>query len=237
MSKLFGAVADAITIHKAGKFANLLPVVYMGTINPTGFGNPSKGTIISKVDASGNGHWLYIQNTSGGQLVFQVSRAGVNAQAVAAFPATLFNNEWKCVLGSYQANDGGPRLFFGTHNAALKEMSYSSRADGSGAVTDVTANALVLGNSPVAGGSAWQGRLGDLRVLSGVPALSELQRLFLNPRVLTLAGGVSVVGLWPLEDVTAGQAQDFSAGPANAVSVAGTQRDRSIGLETQGGCI
>lgn len=235
MSKLFGAtVSDAISLGSPARIANVFPVTYCAWINPTGFGNPTKGTIFSKVNSSGVGHWVFIQSASGGQVGFQVSRASVNAQALAAFPASKFDNEWKFLVAAYQANDGGPRLFLGSHATLLTEMTYASRADGSGAVTDVTANALLIGNTPVAGGNAFQGRIGNAYKLSGVPALPELRHLLGSP-ALQVVQGAGILGHWPMDMVhDTVQVRDASGNGLDAVSITGTKPDKNPAREMFG---
>jgi Concanavalin A-like lectin/glucanases superfamily len=244
MSRLFGASpADAITIANVPQLANLGVLTYAAFINPTGFGNPSAGRIFSKADSAGVGHSFFLQNVSGGQLVAKLSKTVSDAQAVAAFASTLFNGEWKFVAMTYQAGDGGPRLWIATHadpggsldKTQIKEATYVSRTDGSGTLVAVTALAPVIGNSAVAGGNAFQGREADVMVLGGVANPTELRQLMLTPRIVAVGKGfVPKLAHWPLDFQEKGQVLDITGGGAHAVSVAGTTSALNPSRETMG---
>lgn len=237
MSRAFASVADKIQINN---FPDLVKkgnvgITYAAQINPTGFGNSSNGRIVDQSDpASGKGHAFFLSSGSGGQITARISKSGADAQAVGAFPSTLFNNEWKYVAMSYLLGDTGPRIFLGTTAAKMVEMAYVSRVDGSGSVVDVTAFPFLLGNSG-AGGNAFQGRIQDVTTWIGALNLASLEKLRQFPTAVVFKfGEATLQAHWALADIEkTATLRDLSGNNFPAVAV-GTTPDHQVARETQG---
>ena len=237
MSRQFLTNADQIVV--AG-FPNLLALAnaltYAAQINPTGYGAPSAGRIVSMVNsATGKGHAFYLQSTGGGQIVAQVSKTGSDAQAVAAFPSSLLNNEWKYVAMEYAIGGPGPRIFLGTHAAKMVELAYVSQTDGAGSLIDVTGFPFLIGNSGLAGGNAFQGRIGDVTPWNGALALASLDKLRLFPAAIVHKfSEAALQAHWGLGDVEKTATLRDLSGNNFAAVASGTKVDHNPGRETMG---
>lgn len=123
-------------------------------------------------------------------------------------------NAWKFLAVTVLDADGGPRVFHGSLTALAVEASYSSRAEGTGAIESGSGLSMSLGNGPT-----WNepliGRIGAVAVINRKLSLGEIQSWQYRPRMIA-----GCVGFWRLGWNGTGSQPDWS-GTGNAGTVTG----------------
>ena len=141
--------------------------------------------------------------TGGGSLSATISTNGTARSASSVAGVVLPFSTWRFVAFTYATGDGGPRLWVGSLETPVSEVSYTARSDGTGANTSESATVFRMGNRNT-GDRTFDGLLEQVTVwvpTSGVTAAKlEQLRTCTFPPALETELGWSCRGAWRLAE-------------------------------------
>ena len=175
-----GATSDRVNCGSGASLDDLSPFTWMAWIYPTAFTSgrrlAEKGSSTQKV--------MLLSGTSGDWRL-QVARTVASNYITNDTPLAL--NTWKFVAATFDTGGGAGEiinLYTGGLNTIATESSYTSPADGSGAVTADASGDFVIGNVGVATfNQAFEGRIAFFGVWNRALSLGEIRAQQFRPHV------------------------------------------------------